>query len=63
VLASTWNGSPEGAEDDPGNEIQEAFAFIAEQVRDWATEDGEPADRLKALRVTSGARRLSPSTS
>lgn len=47
------DGSPEGANDDPGNEIQEAFAFFAEQVREWATEDGEPAGRLKALRVTA----------
>lgn len=47
------NGSPAGAEDDPGNEIQEAFSFFAEQVCDWATEDGGPADRLRALRVTA----------
>lgn len=47
------HGSPEDAEDDPGNEIQEAFAFFGGQVRDWATEDGSPVDRLKALRVTA----------
>ena len=46
-------GSPEAADDDPGNEIQEAFSFFAAQVREWATEDGEAAERLGALRVTA----------
>lgn len=47
------DSSPEEADDDPGNEIQEAFSFFAKQVRDWAIEDGEPASRLNALRVTA----------
>jgi hypothetical protein len=47
------DGSPEEADDDPGNEIQEAFSFFAAQVREWATEDGEPTERLGALRVTA----------
>jgi uncharacterized protein DUF1524/uncharacterized protein DUF262 len=46
-------GAPENAADDPGNEIQEAFSFFATQVRDWAMEEGEPAGRLKALRITA----------
>ena len=50
------DGDPSQVEDDPHNEIQEAFAFFAEQVREWAT-DGEASQdeiekRLSALRVT-----------
>jgi hypothetical protein len=47
------DGSPRDAEDDPGNEIQEAYAFFAQRVSDWATEEGEPASKLNALRVTA----------
>lgn len=44
---------PEDAEDDPGNEIQEAFSFFERQVREWAAEGGDPPARLEALRVTA----------
>lgn len=47
------NGDPDEAEDDPSNEIQEASAFFREQVQEWAGEEGHPADRLEALRVTA----------
>ncbi|HTR75081.1 MAG TPA: DUF262 domain-containing protein [Solirubrobacterales bacterium] len=46
-------GSPEQAPDDPGNEIQEAFAFFRERIADWATEEDRPDDRIEALRVTA----------
>lgn len=46
-------GRPRGAADDPINEIQEAYFFFHQRVKDWATEDGSAvADRLSALRVT-----------
>jgi hypothetical protein len=46
-------GDPDQAADDPINEIQEAFTFFRDRVRDWATADGVPVEeRLTALRVT-----------
>jgi hypothetical protein len=46
------DSDPDGTDDDPENEIQEAFAFFREQVSEWAMEGGDPAERLDALRVT-----------
>jgi hypothetical protein len=44
---------PDGFKDDPGNEIQEAFAFFRKQIREWALEGGDPESRFTALRVTA----------
>jgi hypothetical protein len=51
------DGSPDEAPDDPGNEIQEAYAFFCRQIRQWADEgsDGDgttPAAQFAALRVS-----------
>lgn len=51
-------GPPSGsgtdtAEDDPDNEIQEAFAFFEGRVAEWISQEGEHAQaRLEALRIT-----------
>ena len=48
------DGDADAAADDGRNEIQEAFAFFREQIRDWATQDGSsPEGRLTALRITA----------
>ena len=50
------DGDPANIADDPDNEIQEAFWFFAEEVRDWATDgdatEDEVEKRLGSLRVT-----------
>ena len=46
-------GDPDNAADDPVNEIQEAFEFFRERVREWAAGDGADVEgRMTALRVT-----------
>lgn len=52
-LALDPNGSPEDAPNDPDNEIQEAFFFFREKVAEWVLEEGDPGQRLEALRVTA----------
>jgi hypothetical protein len=51
--AMAADSDPGEAEDDPGNEIQEAAAYFRERIEEWATEDAEPGRRLEALRVTA----------
>jgi Protein of unknown function DUF262/Protein of unknown function (DUF1524) len=53
------NGNPEDADDDPSNEIQEAYTFFRDQIALWAGGEGsgggevpEPAEHFAALRVT-----------
>ncbi|WP_125078112.1 DUF262 domain-containing protein [Mycobacterium sp. P7213] len=51
------DGSPEEAPDDPGNEIQEAYAFFCLQIQSWVTDTGDDgpefaAKAFKALRVS-----------
>ena len=60
------DGSPDEAPDDPGNEIQEAYAFFCGQIGSWVTDDGTdgtgsdgtddtgsvPGAQFAALRVT-----------
>lgn len=52
------DGTPDEAPDDPGNEIQEAYAFFCRQIQSWATdtEDAGPdvstTAAFKALRVS-----------
>lgn len=46
-------GDADNAADDPTNEIQEAFGFFRERVREWAAGDGADVEkRMAALRVT-----------
>jgi hypothetical protein len=44
---------PAEAENDPGNEIQEAAAYFRVRIDEWAVEDAEPGRRLEALRITA----------
>lgn len=51
------DGSPDEAPDDPGNEIQEAYAFFCRQIRAWvidaeSDEAGSSPHAFKALRVS-----------
>ena len=50
------DGDPSSNEDDPSNQIHEAYYFFEREIRDWATEDEAAPDeiqkRLSALRVT-----------
>jgi hypothetical protein len=47
---------PPSSADDSSNEIQEAYWFFVEEIRDWATDGGadaaESASRISALRIT-----------
>jgi hypothetical protein len=45
--------APETADDDPSNEIQEAFSFFRREVAEWTNEGESPESQIEALRVTA----------